>query len=65
MCMDSSNNKLQMLQPLFAALAACCCRARVSARAVQKWRDTIAAVTPGVQQFQTSLLHPTAFSPWR
>ncbi|WIA12449.1 hypothetical protein OEZ85_012484 [Tetradesmus obliquus] len=45
--------------------AAACIKARVSARAVQKWRDTIAAVTPGVQQFQTSLLHPTAFSPWR
>ncbi|KAF6240403.1 hypothetical protein COO60DRAFT_1709046 [Scenedesmus sp. NREL 46B-D3] len=45
--------------------AAACIRARVSARAVQKWRDTIAAVTPGVQQFQTSLLSPTAFSPWR
>jgi hypothetical protein len=32
---------------------------------VQAWRDTIAAVTPGVQHFTTALLNPTKFSPWQ
>ncbi|KAF8071348.1 NIPSNAP3A [Scenedesmus sp. PABB004] len=45
--------------------AAGCIRARESARKVPKWRDTIAAVTPGVQQFQTSLLRSVPFSPWQ
>lgn len=40
-------------------------RARAASRTVQKWRDTIAAVTPGVQTFTTALLHPTKFSPWQ
>jgi hypothetical protein len=42
----------------------CCCRARAASRHVQAWRDTIAAITPGVQQFETALLQPTKFSPW-
>lgn len=41
------------------------CRARAASRHVQAWRDTIAAVTPGVQRFETALLHPTTFSPWQ
>lgn len=50
--------------------ACCLCayvprRARAASRHVQAWRDTIAAITPGVQQFETALLHPTKFSPWR
>lgn len=43
--------------------AAACVRAREAARAVPKWRDTIAAVTPGVQTFTTTFLTPCAFSP--
>ena len=42
-----------------------CCRARQAARGVTEWRDTIAAVTPLVQKFETSTLHATAFSPWQ
>lgn len=44
--------------------AAACLRARAASRHVQAWRNTIAAITPGVQQFQTALLQPTKFSPW-
>jgi type IV secretory pathway TrbD component len=49
---------------LWAPVVAHCCRARQAARTVPRWRDTIAAVTPGVQHFRSSFLHPTSFSPW-
>ncbi|MEW5308019.1 MAG: hypothetical protein WDW38_000010 [Sanguina aurantia] len=42
-----------------------CIKARVAARAVPKWKDTIGAVTPIVQHFTSSFLHPTNFSPWQ
>ncbi|GBF99804.1 hypothetical protein Rsub_12557 [Raphidocelis subcapitata] len=45
--------------------AAACIRARQAARQVPKWRETIAAVTPGVQTFTTSFLTPCPFSPWQ
>lgn len=40
-------------------------RARQAARTVPKWRETIGAVTPGVQHFTSSFLHPAPFSPWQ
>lgn len=43
--------------------AAACIRGRQAARKVEKWRETIAAVTPGVQTFTSSFLRPTVFSP--
>lgn len=44
--------------------SAACIRARQAARLVPKWRETIAAVTPGVQFFTTSFMVPCTFSPW-
>ena len=43
--------------------AQACMRARQAAREVPAWRAAIAAVTPGVQQFRSSFLHPLPFSP--
>jgi len=40
-------------------------RAREASRGVQQWRDTIAAVTPLVQDFHSEILLPAAFSPVR
>ncbi|KAI8464487.1 MAG: hypothetical protein J3K34DRAFT_440321 [Monoraphidium minutum] len=45
--------------------AAACVRARQASRLVPKWRETIAAVTPGVQFFTTAFLVPCPFSPWQ
>jgi len=45
--------------------AAACIKARQASRVVPKWRETIAAITPGVQHFRSSFLHPTSFSPWK
>ncbi|KAG2489369.1 hypothetical protein HYH03_012199 [Edaphochlamys debaryana] len=45
--------------------AQACIRARQSARTVPQWRETIAAVTPGVQHFTSAFLHPAPFSPWQ
>jgi hypothetical protein len=42
-----------------------CIRARQAARAVPAWRETIGAVTPGVQHFTSSFMHPAPFSPWQ
>eukprot|EP00775_Hariotina_reticulata_P015155 gene15155-biopygen1975 len=56
---------LQVIELWRYPSAAACVRARVAARSVKIWRETIAAVTPGVQHFQTSLLLPTKFSPWQ
>ena len=40
-----------------------CMRARQAARKVPEWRETIAAVTPGVQFFRSTFLNPLPFSP--
>ena len=45
--------------------AAACIQARQAARKVPSWREAIAAVTPGVQTFQSSFLQPLPFSPLR
>ncbi|KAG2444417.1 hypothetical protein HXX76_001170 [Chlamydomonas incerta] len=45
--------------------AQACIQARQAARTVPKWRETIGAVTPGVQHFTSSFLHPAPFSPWQ
>lgn len=45
--------------------AAACIAARKAAREVTQWRETIGAVTPGVQHFRSAFLNPTAFSPLR
>ncbi|GLC46162.1 hypothetical protein PLESTB_001196400 [Pleodorina starrii] len=45
--------------------AQACIRARQAARTVGKWRETIAAVTPGVQHFTSAFLNPAPFSPWQ
>lgn len=42
-----------------------CIHARQAARGVPGWREAIGAVTPSVQHFQSSFLHPTSFSPWQ
>jgi hypothetical protein len=42
-----------------------CIRARQASRKVDEWRKTIGAITPGVDYFETSFLHPTKFSPWQ
>jgi hypothetical protein len=43
--------------------AQACINARQAARKVQPWRDAIAAVTPGVQWFQSAFMQPVSFSP--
>lgn len=43
--------------------AQACHDARKAARAVPEWRETIAAVTPGVQHFTSSFMHAVPFSP--
>ena len=43
--------------------AQACIAARQAARRVQPWRDCIAAVTPGVEWFTSSFLHPLPLSP--
>lgn len=40
-------------------------KARESARKVAEWKDCINSVTPNVQHFRTTALHPTSFSPLR
>lgn len=45
--------------------AASCIRARQAARKVPQWRETIGAITPGVQHFESAFLHPAKFSPWQ
>lgn len=39
--------------------------ARRAARAVEDWRQAIAAVTPMVQVFETRIMVPAIFSPWQ
>lgn len=43
--------------------AQACHDARKAARGVPQWRETIAAVTPGVQHFTSSFMHAVPFSP--
>lgn len=43
--------------------AAACARARQASRGVPEWRETIAAVAPGVQTFTSTFLTPCSFSP--
>lgn len=38
-------------------------RRRKASRAVPEWRETIAAVTPGVEHFTSSFMHAVPFSP--
>ncbi|GIL49252.1 hypothetical protein Vafri_5380 [Volvox africanus] len=45
--------------------AQACIKARQAARTVPKWRETIAAITPGVQHFTSAFLNPAPFSPWQ
>mmetsp|Transcript_32859 Transcript_32859/g.72584 ORF Transcript_32859/g.72584 Transcript_32859/m.72584 type:complete len:271 (-) Transcript_32859:35-847(-) len=45
--------------------AQACIRARQAARQVVTWRETIGAVTPGVQHFTSAFLKPVPFSPWQ
>eukprot|EP00798_Chlamydomonas_sp_ICE-L_P029606 gene29606-17888_t len=42
-----------------------CIKARQAARFVPEWRETIGAVTPGVQHFSSSFMKPVSFSPWK
>mmetsp|Transcript_9031 Transcript_9031/g.15687 ORF Transcript_9031/g.15687 Transcript_9031/m.15687 type:complete len:274 (+) Transcript_9031:3-824(+) len=42
-----------------------CIRARQAARGVPQWKDTIAAVTPGVQFFTSEFAKPVSWSPWQ
>lgn len=42
--------------------AAGCMQARQSARKVAEWKEAIGAITPGVQTFRSSFLHPLPFS---
>lgn len=43
--------------------AQACHDARKASRAVPEWRETIAAVTPGVEHFTSSFMHAVPFSP--
>ena len=43
--------------------AQACIKARQAARQVPIWRETIASVTPGVQNFRSIFLNPLPFSP--
>ena len=43
--------------------AGSCMRARQAARTVPAWRETIGAVTPGVQHFRSIFMNPLPFSP--
>lgn len=43
--------------------AQACHDARKAARGVPQWRETIAAVTPGVEHFTSSFMHASPFSP--
>ncbi|KAG1676124.1 hypothetical protein FOA52_004964 [Chlamydomonas sp. UWO 241] len=45
--------------------AQACINARQAARKVPTWRETIGAVTPGVQHFTSAFLKPLPFSPWQ
>ena len=42
-----------------------CLAARQAARTVPEWNACIGSIAPSVQSFQTQLLVPTSFSPWR
>lgn len=43
----------------------CMCRARQASRTVPTWRETIGAVTPGVQHFTSAFLKPVSISAWK
>eukprot|EP00200_Dunaliella_tertiolecta_P012987 CAMPEP_0202369310 /NCGR_PEP_ID=MMETSP1127-20130417/1172_1 /ASSEMBLY_ACC=CAM_ASM_000462 /TAXON_ID=3047 /ORGANISM="Dunaliella tertiolecta, Strain CCMP1320" /LENGTH=259 /DNA_ID=CAMNT_0048964931 /DNA_START=62 /DNA_END=841 /DNA_ORIENTATION=- len=45
--------------------AQACIRARQASRTVPAWRETIGAVTPGVQHFTSEFLRPLPLSKWQ